>query len=123
LEAGVRVIAAKFPDWSRASAALSSLQRRLTLSPRDAAIAPLGTPGERSEGQALLAGRFADSQATVVAEAVRAAGGEVVADVDERWTLPRAQPTSGPVEAIVNAATQSAQRRRRTMHAQSTGSR
>lgn len=44
----------------------------------------------------LLAGRFSESHIRAVAEAVREAGGQVVADVDELWTLPRPQVTAAP---------------------------
>ena len=90
----MRVLAARFPDRLRASAALDALQQRLQLSVGDAAIAPLGTPGEGDAGdETLLAGRFGDDQTGIVRAVVNSSGGEVVADVDEQWTRPRIQAT------------------------------
>jgi hypothetical protein len=86
----VRVLAARFRDRQTASAALDALRRRLALADEDAAIAPLGTPGARDEGEAtLLAGHFHETQVALVHSTVTHAGGDVVADVDERWTRPR----------------------------------
>ena len=85
----MRVVAARFPDPNRASAALSALRRHLPLSPRDAAIAPLGIPGASCDTDTLLAGHFHESDTLLVANVVRQQGGEIVADVDESWTLPR----------------------------------
>ncbi|MDP8904372.1 MAG: hypothetical protein M3N29_03500 [Chloroflexota bacterium] len=81
-------MAARFPDRKRASAALSALQERLELSARDAAIAPLGTPGEHAGTDTVLAGHFDEADTRVVASVVRETGGEIVADVDESWTRP-----------------------------------
>lgn len=64
------------------------LHDRLNVAPRDADVAPLGTPGQPASNDALLAGRFPDDQASLVMDYVRRAGGEVVANVDERWTRP-----------------------------------
>ena len=86
----MRVLAARFPDRERASAALDALQRRLRLAEEELAIAPLGTPGEGAKGdQTLLAGHFRDDQTPLVRMLVVSLGGEVVADVDEQWTQPR----------------------------------
>ena len=85
----MRVVAARFPDRIRASAALATLRGHLSLSPRDAAIAPLGIPGARSATDTLLAGHFREADTSLVANVVRQQGGEIVADVDESWTLPR----------------------------------
>ncbi len=68
------------------------LQRRLHLEARDVDIAPLGIPGQPSTNDTLLAGRFSDAQAPEVAELMREAGGEIVANVDEAWTQPRVGP-------------------------------
>jgi hypothetical protein len=71
----------------------------LALADDDAAIAPLGTPGAADRGEeTLLAGRFNENQVPLVHSTVTDAGGDVVADVDERWTLPRQ-----PVEAAHRA--------------------
>lgn len=87
----MRVLAARFPDPRRASAALDALRGRLALADDDAAIAPLGTPGAADQGeQTLLAGRFRENQIDLVCSAVANAGGLVVADVDEQWTRSRA---------------------------------
>ena len=83
-----RVLAARFPDRRRASHALESLHRRLDETV-EAEIAPLATPGEDAADDTLLAGHFDEDQARDVVEIVRASGGEIVADVDERWTRPR----------------------------------
>jgi hypothetical protein len=87
----MRVLAARFPDRRIASAVREMLQRRLHLDAPDVDIAPLGVPGQpaTSDNDMLLAGKFADDQAAEVAELVRAAGGEIVANVDEKWTRPR----------------------------------
>ena len=86
----MRVLAARFPDKRGASAALDALRARLHLPAGDAAIAPLGTPGEGETGDlTLLAGRFRDDQTASVRALVKQSGGEVVADVDEEWTQPR----------------------------------
>jgi hypothetical protein len=92
----MRVLAARFPDRERASLALRRLNRRFRLGPRDVGIAPLGIPGERSETETVLAGRFPESRMAEVGRVVREAGGEIVADVDESRTRPRqAAPRDG----------------------------
>jgi hypothetical protein len=83
-----RVLAAKFPDRAHASQALESLQRRLD-EPVEAEIAPLAAGNEPAAQDTLLAGHFAEDHKPQVEEIVRQAGGEIVADVDERWTKPR----------------------------------
>ena len=82
----MRVLAARFPDRERASAALGRLHRRLPLDPSDVDIAPLGIPGEETGSETVLAGRFPDALAPEVDRLVREAGGEIVADIDERRT-------------------------------------
>lgn len=84
----MRVLAARFPDRERASAALEQIHRRFTLPPTDVAMAPLGIPGEATDKDTLLAGRFPDDGTVEVDRLVREAGGEIVADIDERWTKP-----------------------------------
>src|SRR5688500_2063183 len=88
----MRVLAARFPDRSRASAVRDLLCRQLHLSPPDVDIAPLGVPGQESTTDTLLAGKFSDDQAPHVAEVVRECGGEIVANIEESWTRPRVVP-------------------------------
>ena len=85
----VRVLAAKFDDQRVALGVRESLLLQLELDPADLEIAPLGIPGQPATSDTLLAGRFADDEADTALEAIRTAGGEVVADVDETWTRPR----------------------------------
>jgi hypothetical protein len=80
----MRVVAARFGEKQQASAARDLLERELH--PLDVAVAPLAHPGERPSDEALVAGRFDDDQAPQAIDLVREAGGEVVADIDERWT-------------------------------------
>ena len=74
---------------------LTVLHDRLHVAPVDAAVAPLGTPGQPAANDAVLAGRFPDEQAALVMDLVRRAGGVVVTNVDERWTEPVA--SHGPL--------------------------
>jgi hypothetical protein len=85
----MRVLAARFPDRDRASAVLGRLERTLQLRPPEVAIAPLGVVGGGDGEDTLLAGRIPEESADAVARLVREAGGEIVANVDERWTRPR----------------------------------
>jgi hypothetical protein len=82
----MRVLAARFPDRGRASTVLGALCRRLPVDQSDVAIAPLGVPGEASDGETLLAGRFPEELTDQVGTLVNEAGGEIVVDVDEAWT-------------------------------------
>ena len=68
------------------------LSRTLHVTAPDVSIAPLGMPGQASNSDTLLAGRFPDEEAPRVVELVRESGGEIVANVDERWTKPRPAP-------------------------------
>lgn len=86
----MRVLAARFPDRRIASTVLGALHRRFPVDPQDVAIAPLGVPGQASDGETLLAGRFPEDLTDQVGELVNEAGGEVVVDVDEAWTRPPA---------------------------------
>lgn len=79
---------------------LHSLRDRLNIAPLDADVAPLGTPGQPATNDALLAGRFPDEQAALVMDLVRRAGGEVVANIDERWT--RSEPVRLPLRGTNN---------------------
>jgi hypothetical protein len=90
----VRILAARFPDREHAWQALESLQDRLDPAV-EAEIAPLAA-GE-ADDDTLLAGHFAEEQKPHVEAIVREAGGEIVADVDERWTRPRHRST-GSIE-------------------------
>jgi hypothetical protein len=97
----MRVLAARFRDRRGASVALRQLQRRMALSEQDVGIAPLGMPGEADHGEAVLAGRFPEDRLAEVRELVHEAGGEIVANVDERWTQPwrqRSNPATDVVE-------------------------
>jgi hypothetical protein len=85
----MRILAARFADRDRASAVLGRLQRTLEVGPPDVAIAPLGIPGRATRNETLLAGRFPEEQTAEVASLVQEAGGEIVVNVDERWTQPR----------------------------------
>ena len=87
----VRILAARFPDQERASRALEEIQQRLD-DDVDAEIAPLAGGDDAAGGDALLAGHFPEAAKPAVEQVVREVGGEIVADVDERWTRPR-QPS------------------------------
>ena len=84
----MRVLAAKFADRRRASTALGALHLRFPVDPQDVAIAPLGIPGQATNGDTVLAGRFPEELTDQVSKLVNEAGGEIVADVDEAWTRP-----------------------------------
>jgi hypothetical protein len=88
----MRVLAARFPDRGRASAVCELLRQKLHLGPVDVDIAPLGSLGDETANETLLAGRFNDEIAPRVAQVVADAGGEIVANVDEMWTRPRPAP-------------------------------
>ena len=82
----MRVVAARFSESSQASAARDMLEREVDHAGIE--VAPLAHPGEEAKGDALLAGRFTDAQAQIAVKLVQRAGGEVVVDIDERWTGP-----------------------------------
>lgn len=84
----MRVLAVRFPDRQHAAAVLDRLQHTLDVTPPDVAIAPLGASDGRDGSQTLLAGRFPEERLPEVTRLVREQGGEIVADVDERWTRP-----------------------------------
>ena len=84
----MRVLAASFSDRDRAREVLTELRRRYGLAPDDAGLAPLGTNGSGESGETLLAGRFWEDRVTEIRELIERHGGEVVADVDKRWTDP-----------------------------------
>ncbi len=81
----MRVLAAAFADESAARRALDELRERYGLGPDDAGIAPLGD-GQSGPSRVVLAGRFADDGVHTVRELLAEFGGEVVSEVDERWT-------------------------------------
>src|SRR4051794_23897642 len=89
----MRVVAAKFAEPDEASAALAVLRRELPVA--DIAVAPLAHPGEAGS-EALLAGRVPDNVAPTAVELVQRAGGEIVADIDERWTDVSTSAAHGP---------------------------
>jgi hypothetical protein len=96
----VRVLAARFSDRERASAALVALRSRLNAPAEDVDIAPLGIPGLADEGdQTLLAGRFHEHNVEFVRRTVALEGGSVVTEVDEQWTRPRTPPAP-PVDPV-----------------------
>ena len=83
----MRVLAATFSDRSAAAGVLRELRARYELGPEDAALAPLGDSGAR-DGLTLLAGRFYDERVADIRQLIERHGGQVVADVDKRWTDP-----------------------------------
>ena len=83
-EVAMRVLAVAFRDGTAADRVLRELRRRYALAPDDAAVAPLGSGLFRAS--TVLAGRFPDELVPEVRDTVAAAGGEVVTEVDERWT-------------------------------------
>ncbi|CAN5602458.1 MAG: hypothetical protein H0V12_03310 [Chloroflexi bacterium] len=98
----MRVIAATFSDRPAATRVLNELRGRYELSADDADVAPLGTYGGSRETLTVLAGRFWEDRVVEVAEIIGRNGGELVADIDERWTHARTtggsaqRPASGP---------------------------
>ena len=89
----MRVVAARFSEPGQAFAVRDLLERELDQA--DVAVAPLGHPGEPIAGDAVLAGRFSDEQARTAVELVKRGGGEIVADIDERWTGLNSSSPSG----------------------------
>ena len=86
----MRVLAAKFPDRRVASAVRDVLQHRMHLERIDVDIAPLATGDQEAADDTLLAARCPDQVCAETAEFLRDAGGEIVVNVDEQWTRPRA---------------------------------
>ena len=80
----MRVVAARFAEADKASAALDLLRRELAV--LDLAVAPLAHLGEAGSAESLLAGRVPDDVAPTAVALVEHAGGEIVADIDESWT-------------------------------------
>jgi len=93
----MRVVAARFAGPRQASAVLEMLQLELRVDPPDVAVAPLGSPGQPPGDDFVLAGRFPDDRAEDVVKLVSREGGQIVANIDERWTRPRraAPPSQG----------------------------
>jgi hypothetical protein len=81
----MRVLAVAFAERSAAIRALDALRLRYGLEPTDASVAPLGSDGA-STARTVVAGRFRDEVVDDVRRYVTELGGEVVSDVDERWT-------------------------------------
>jgi hypothetical protein len=92
----MRILAAKFADRQIASAVRELLRRRMNVAAPDLDIAPLANATEPATDDTVLAGRFPEHDAAEVAKLVRDAGGEIVANVDERWTLPRSSFSAHP---------------------------
>ncbi len=92
----MRVLAARFRDRRAASAVRDRLIQTVHADVPDVDIAPLGDPGQPDSNDMVLAGRFADEEASAVAELVREGGGEIVANVDEKWTQPRSTVQPSP---------------------------
>ena len=91
----MRVLAVAFPARNAAIRALSALRDRYELGPADASVAPLGSDAENG-ARTVFAGRFHDEVVPDVRRFVAALGGEVVSDVDERWT--RSPVSHEPIE-------------------------
>jgi hypothetical protein len=81
----MRVLAAAFENPRAARNALDELRHRYGLLPSDASIAPLGN-GDRSGARTVLAGRFYDDAVPEIRALVAEHGGQVLSEVDERWT-------------------------------------
>jgi hypothetical protein len=88
------VLAARFADREAATSVLEQLRASFDLGPHDAETAPLGDMDDH-DGLTLLAGRFADAHLPQVRVHIERGGGEIVADVDEGWTHPRAVTGKG----------------------------
>jgi hypothetical protein len=81
----MRVLAAAFPNPRAARSALDELRRRFGPGGLDASTAPLGN-GDPSGSRTVLAGRFPDEAVSEIRGIVAQHDGQVVSDVDERWT-------------------------------------
>jgi hypothetical protein len=81
----MRVLAAVFADAATAQRALEELGRRFTPKPGDVSIAPLGS-ADHPAPAVVLAGRFAEDVIPDIRAVLTARAGEIVSDVDERWT-------------------------------------
>ena len=85
----IRVIAVAFPNLDDAAAAESELRQRLDVEGPDVAVAEAGGERSRRGLRAVLAGRFRAHRRHVVDDVVKRHRGEVVAEVPERWVIPR----------------------------------
>jgi hypothetical protein len=94
----MRVLAAAFESATAARSVLEELRRRYRLRPTDVSIAPLGT-GDGAVARTVLAGRFYDDAVSDIEATVERHGGQVVSDVDERWTRSPAGHESLETEA------------------------
>ncbi len=81
----MRVLAAAFEDPSVARHVLDELRHRYGLRPTDVSMAPLGS-GDQRPPLVVVAGRFYDEVVSDIHATVRRHGGQVVSDIDERWT-------------------------------------
>jgi hypothetical protein len=81
----MRVLAAAFPNAPAARSALDELRGRFGPAGVDSSTAPLGN-GDPSGSRTVLAGRFPDEAVPEISAIVAHHGGQVVSDVDERWT-------------------------------------
>jgi hypothetical protein len=81
----MRVLAVAFPERTVALRALEALRSHYELGPTEASIAPLGSDS-MDGARTVFAGRFRDEVVADVRRYVAELGGEVVSDVDERWT-------------------------------------
>ena len=81
----MRVLAAAFRERRAAARVLQELRSRYELGPGDASVAPLGSAGSTAS-DTVLAGRFHDEVVPEIRRVVAENGGEVVSEVDERWT-------------------------------------
>lgn len=85
----VRIMAARFGNVASAEDARSRLRDRFDLGSSDVSVAPLGGT-DHPAGCVSLAGRFLDPRVDEVRGILEGAGGEIIADLDEGWTRPRA---------------------------------
>ncbi len=94
----MRVVAATFADEAAARRALAELRERYELRPVDAEVAPLGTAGQETGGQVVLAGRFNESVVPDVERLIEGRGGAIVAEVDEEKAEHPAHDVADPSE-------------------------
>lgn len=102
----MRVIAARFREAGSVSRALARLKAHLDLGPDDVGVAPLGSVDQPRDADFLLAGRFRESRLSEIRSIIERDGGEIVADLDEGRTRPRASAGSSVPETRGRAASQ-----------------
>ena len=81
----MRVLAAAFADEVAATRALEELRSNFGIGTDDASIAPLGDAGHGA-GMTVLGGHFGDDEVPAIRGILEQHGGQVLSDVDERWT-------------------------------------